>query len=220
MGDFSRDLELLSRQPAQSVSEFNRCGIGVSTGALIPPAESRAHWRRQQVFDGFVNSGGMGPFEHLKQIVRGDQGAQLAQVLRDIARLAEVLVIALLQLWISEVHAAPDATRRSVKLAGPAAGSSSSIRQTGRFFVHPSFAYRERAGSRGLAVEPLNGRPGAFRRDHCHEAETARPWTRVIDRNPDGHDVAIGGKQIHQLVLRRGDAQVLDVYFGVHSWFR
>src|SRR5579862_1645175 len=44
-GDFIRDFEPLSRQPAQLISEFKRCRIGLSTGALIPPAQPGAHFR-------------------------------------------------------------------------------------------------------------------------------------------------------------------------------
>lgn len=44
-GDFIRDFEPLSRQPAQLISEFKRCRIGLSTGALIPPAQPGAHLR-------------------------------------------------------------------------------------------------------------------------------------------------------------------------------
>ena len=101
-GDFIRDFEPLSRQPAQLISEFKRRRIGLSTGALIPPAQPGAHLRRQQVLNYLVNSGGMGTFKHLKHIVRGDQRPHLAQVLRGIARLTQALVIMLLQLSVSK----------------------------------------------------------------------------------------------------------------------
>ena len=80
-GGFSRDFLPLSRQAAQLISEFKRRRIGLSTGALIPPAQPGAHFRRQQVLDYLVNSGGMRSFKHRKQIVRGDQRPHLAQVL-------------------------------------------------------------------------------------------------------------------------------------------
>ncbi len=44
-GGFIRDLEPLSRQLAQLISEFKRYRIGLSTGALIPPAQPGAHFR-------------------------------------------------------------------------------------------------------------------------------------------------------------------------------
>ena len=44
----------------------------------------------------------MGPFKHLKHIVRGNQRPHLAQVLRATARLAEALVIVPLQLSVSK----------------------------------------------------------------------------------------------------------------------
>lgn len=105
-GGFTRDFEPFSRQAAQLISEFKRRRIGISTRALIPPAQPRTHFRRQQVLDYLVNSGGMRPFNRLKHIVRGNQRPYLAQVLRGVARLAEALVVVLLQLSVSKVHAA------------------------------------------------------------------------------------------------------------------
>ena len=49
-----------------------------------------------------MNSGGVIPFQHLKEIVAGEQGPHLAQILRGIARLAQVAFVTLLQLRICE----------------------------------------------------------------------------------------------------------------------
>lgn len=154
-----------------------------------------------------VNSSRVRPFKHLKQIVRGDQGADLAQSSGGIRRLTEDLLIALLELSVVEVHDAIQMTAVSVKLTGATARTPSAPPGYGGL----RFAHGQDAGRDRLAIERLDGGLRAFRRNHGHEPESARLAAGVVHRDVDICNVAVGGKQKHHLLLRNVRSQILHV---------
>jgi len=52
---------------------------------------------------------------------------------------------------------------------------------------------------------------GTFRRNHGDKAETARPAIGAINREIDLDDIAMGGKQIHKILVRSGSSQIVHV---------
>ena len=84
-------------------------------------AQGRAHLRREEAVNGFVDSGRVSAFEHGKPIVGGKEGIDWTQVAQSMATFAKMGVITLLQLHILEGHGTP--LRDSLdKPAGPRYG--------------------------------------------------------------------------------------------------
>jgi len=88
---------------------------------------------------------------------------------------------------------------------------------TGTLFVQPRLAYDEVVCSYLLSMKSPNGGTGTFGRGHGDEPETAQATVGAIKRDIDLRDVAIRGKQIHQIPFRRNRGQVIYVDFGVHD---
>jgi hypothetical protein len=61
----------------------------------------------------------VGPFEHLKQIVCGHQGTDLAQFIGKTTRPGKIALVTLLQLRVCESHNASSKQREGVSDAGP-----------------------------------------------------------------------------------------------------
>jgi len=61
----------------------------------------------------------MRPFKHLKQIVCGDQGADLTQFIGKTIRPGKISLVALLQLRVCEIHDASSMQREGVSDTGP-----------------------------------------------------------------------------------------------------
>jgi hypothetical protein len=80
------------------IFKFHRCAIRPCPGTLIPPAQFPAQSGREEMLDLLVDSGGVCPFERLKQIVCGDRRTHLAQIPRSRACLDELAVITFLKL--------------------------------------------------------------------------------------------------------------------------
>jgi hypothetical protein len=106
-GNLWRAFEPLSRQTTQLISKFNRNGIHLQTGALIPMAQGWAHFGREEVANRFMHPGRVNPFEHCKPVVGGNDGIDGTQIAQRIANFAEMGVITLLQLQILKNHNAP-----------------------------------------------------------------------------------------------------------------
>jgi len=80
-----------------------------------------------------------------------------------------------------------------------------------QFFVWSRFAYSESARSYLFSMESLNGRSGTFRCNHGDKAETARPAVGAINREINLDHIAMGGKQIHKILVRSGSSQIVHV---------
>jgi len=182
--------EPLSSQSAQLFSKFNRCGIRFGTGPLVPLAQPRAQSRREEVLHRLVDSCGVRPFEHLKQIVCADQGTDLAQVPGNLTRVEQVAVIALLQLCIFKVHDAPSSDGLA-KMAGTGGGNSDAAGRAGALLVQPRLAYDEIVRSDLFSMKSPNGGSSTFRRGHGDEPETAGAAIDAINRDVDLHNIAI-----------------------------
>jgi hypothetical protein len=68
-----------------------------------------------------------------------------------------------------------------------------------------------------LSMKSPNGGSSAFGRGHGDEPKTARVTVEVINRDIDLRNVAIGGKQLHQISFRRHRSQVVYIDFGIHD---
>ena len=86
--------------------------------------------------------------------------------------------------------------------------------RTGALFVWPRLAHDEVVCSYLLSMKSPNGGLSAFRCSHGHEAETAWPMIGTVGRDIDLRNVAVDGKQIHQILFGRNGGQVIYIDFG------
>jgi hypothetical protein len=107
VNELAASFEPLSGQLVQLISKLNGCGICFSSRALIPVPQHRTQPWQQEMLNRLVHSWRVGPFKHLKQIVRGDQGADMRLFIGQTASLGEIALITLLQQRVCEIHDAP-----------------------------------------------------------------------------------------------------------------
>jgi hypothetical protein len=95
---------MFSGQLAQLVAKINFRGSQFYSAVSVPISEPATQICRQEMIDGFVDSGRVRSFEHLKKIVDGDQRANLAHFIRKTGNEREVARIAFLQLQVRKIH--------------------------------------------------------------------------------------------------------------------
>jgi len=121
LGEHPYLLEPFSSQLTQLISEPDCCGFQIRFRfrSLIPAAQRQTQFWEQKTLNCLVDSCGVRPFEHLKQIVCGDQGTDLTQFIGKTSRPGKIALVTLLQLRVCEIHNASSMQREVVSDIGP-----------------------------------------------------------------------------------------------------